>query len=327
MNFYTKSVYAAVARIQNPDIISPTDNNLYIMQSEICVNHLLDNYNNCWPKVCWKVQNPNLFLADSNLIGYTEGQANAFKEFLEKHTKLLQKQSLITTIRTILYNNDSLLEMLEIVRQARNLLEFSKEDQINIGKIWKQREDKCKCNIAEINKRNVLQSKKIEEIQKQLKEFDFSKDLIPYGIKIKYDVVNQEFQSSFTNLISDFDEFIFCEGYKYFPKQSPKGLCQLCYFYNEHGLSSYIINSKFHKIDKDQTIIPTELIDPVITNFFKFDGYREFQQESIESFLKKQDTLTILPTGTEKTLIFSAASILTKALIVVFTSLKAIIEC
>ncbi|CAG8835360.1 40709_t:CDS:2, partial [Gigaspora margarita] len=40
------------------------------------------------------------------------------------------------------------------------------------------------------------------------------------------------------------------------------------------------------------------------------------EQESIESFLKGQDTLTILPTGAGKTLIFSAASILTKALTV-----------
>ncbi|CAG8780916.1 24709_t:CDS:2, partial [Dentiscutata erythropus] len=166
MNFYTKSVYAAVAQMQNPDIISPTNNDLYIMQSEICVNHFLDNHNNCWPEVCWKVQNPDLFLADPNLIEYTESQANALKEFLEKHTKLPQKQSLITTIRTsmnkafnrvklnyankkvdyaksfsaqhglaVLHNNNGFLEMLEIVRWAENLLKFSEEDQINIGKI------------------------------------------------------------------------------------------------------------------------------------------------------------------------------------------------
>ncbi|CAG8634946.1 16046_t:CDS:2, partial [Dentiscutata heterogama] len=72
MNFYTKSIYTAAAQMQNPDIISPTDNDLYIMQSEICVDHLLDNHNNCWAEICWKVQNFELFLANSNLIGYTE---------------------------------------------------------------------------------------------------------------------------------------------------------------------------------------------------------------------------------------------------------------
>ncbi|CAG8532974.1 14463_t:CDS:10, partial [Dentiscutata heterogama] len=354
----TMFVYAAVARKQNPDTISPTDDDLYVMQSEICVDHLLDNHNKCWAEICLKVQNPKLFLANPNLIRYTESQANALKEFLKKHTKLLPKQSLITTIRTsmnevfnhvklnyadkkvdfaksfsarhglaVLHNNNGLLEMLEVVRRARNLSEFSKEDQVNIGRIWKQREDKSKCNIAEINKRNVLRAKKIEETRKQIEEFDFSKNLIPYRIKIKDNIINQEFRPSFANLIPDFDGFILCEGYKYFPKQSLKGLCRLCYFYNEYRLSSYIINSKFHKIDEDLTIMPTELINSIITNFFKFDSYREFQRESIESFLKKQDTLTILPTGTGKTLIFSATSILTKALTIVFTPLKAIIEC
>ncbi|CAG8502905.1 22204_t:CDS:2, partial [Gigaspora rosea] len=309
MNFYTKSVYAAVTRMQNPDIISPTDNDLYVMQSEICVNHLLDNHDNCWAEICWKVQNPELFLANTNLIGYTESQANALKEFLKKHTKLLPKQSLITSIRTsmneafnrvklnytdkkvdyakslsarhglaVLHNDNGLLEMLEIVRRVGNFLEFSKEDEINIGRIWKQRENKSKCNVAEINKRN---------------------DLIPYGIKIKDNIINQEFRPSFANLIPDFDRFILCEGCKCFPKQSPKSLFRLCYFYNEHGLSFYIINS----------------------------NYREFQRESIESFFKKQDTLMILPTEAEKTLIFSAMSILTKALTIVFIPLKAIMEC
>ncbi|CAG8662195.1 32285_t:CDS:2 [Gigaspora margarita] len=35
----------------------------------------------------------------------------------------------------VLHNNSSLLEIPEVVRQARNCSEFSKQDQINIGKI------------------------------------------------------------------------------------------------------------------------------------------------------------------------------------------------
>ncbi|RIB12705.1 P-loop containing nucleoside triphosphate hydrolase protein [Gigaspora rosea] len=329
------------------------------MQSETCVNHLLDNHDNCWVEICWKVQNLKIRLADPNLIGYTQNQANALKEFLKKYTKLPQKQSLITTIRTsmneafnyiklnytdkkinfaksfsarhglaVLHNNNSFLEMLEVIRRAGILPEFSEQDLINIGKIWKQRQDKRNCNIAEINKRNVLQSKKIAETKKQIEEFDFSKDLIPYEITIKDNIINQEFRPLFANLISDFDRFIHCEGCKYFPKQSPKGgLCRLCYFYNEYGLASYIINPKFHNNHSDQEAVPIELIDSIIKNFFRFNNYREFQQKSIESFLKNQDTLTILPTGTSKTLIFSIVSILTKALTVVFTLLKAVMEC
>ncbi|CAG8605099.1 26096_t:CDS:2, partial [Racocetra persica] len=70
IDFYTKSVYAAIARYQNPDIESPTDNDLYLIQI-----------------------NPNL-------IEYTQNQVNDFKEFFKKNTKLPPKQSLITTIRT-----------------------------------------------------------------------------------------------------------------------------------------------------------------------------------------------------------------------------------
>ncbi|CAG8604285.1 4137_t:CDS:2, partial [Ambispora gerdemannii] len=263
MDFYTRSVYAAVARLQNPDIISPIDDELYLMQSEVCVDHLLDKHDNCWAEVCWKAQNPEIDLVDTNMIGYTQNQANILKEFLKKHTKLLLKQSLITTIRTsineafnrvklnytdkkvdfaksfsarhglaVLHNNNDLLEMLKVIRQAGNLPEFSEQDQINIEKIWKQRESKRKYNVVEINKKMLLESKKL-----------------------------QKHKNKWKNLISQ-----------------------------------------------------------------RLNNYRELQQESIESFLKGQDTLTILPTGVGKTLIFSVASILSKALTVVFIPLKTIME-
>ncbi|CAG8501763.1 224_t:CDS:2, partial [Scutellospora calospora] len=130
-------------------------------------------------------------------------------------------------------------------------------------------------------------------------------DLIPYEIKIKDSIINQEFRPSFANLIPDFDRFILCEGCKCFPKYSPKAeLCRLYYFYNKHRLSFYIINLKFYRSDKNQNVtIPIELIDSI------------------------QDTLTILLTGAGKTLIFSVTSILTKALTVVFTLLKAVMGC
>ncbi|CAG8668012.1 12486_t:CDS:2, partial [Gigaspora rosea] len=173
MDFYTKSVYSAVARSQNPDIVSPTDNDLYLMQSEICVDHLFNKHQNCWPEICWKVQNPEIQLVNPNLIVYTQ-----------KH------------------------------------------------------------------------------------------DLIPYGIVIKESIINQEFRPSFANLIPDFDGYILCK-------------------------------------------------DVVV---FQSDHQKELQQESIESFLKGQNTLTILPTGARKTLIFLVSSILSRTLTVVFTPLKAIME-
>ncbi|CAG8620650.1 16027_t:CDS:10, partial [Gigaspora rosea] len=269
------------------------NNDSYLMQSKVCVNHLSDNHNNFWAEICWKVENSEIHLADPNLIGYSQSSVNALKEFLKRYTKLLQKQSLITTIRTsmnesfnhvklnytdkkvdyaksflarhglaVLHNNSGLLEMLEVIRQAGNSSEFSEQ--------------------------NALRAKKITETQKQMEEFDYSKDLIPYGITITENIVNEEFQPSFANLIPDFDGFVICEA-------------------------SYIVNPKFYNSnEKQKAVLPTELIDSA--------------RESIESFLKGQETLTILPTGAGKTLIFSAASILTNTLVVVFTPLKAIME-
>ncbi|CAG8838779.1 9222_t:CDS:2, partial [Gigaspora margarita] len=104
MDFYTKSVYVAIARIQNPNIISPTNNDLYLMQSE-------------------KVENPEIHLADPNLIGYSQNKKVDYtKSFLARHGL------------AVLYNNCGLLKMLEVIRQAGNCLEFFEQDQINIGK-------------------------------------------------------------------------------------------------------------------------------------------------------------------------------------------------
>ncbi|RIB20631.1 hypothetical protein C2G38_2035084 [Gigaspora rosea] len=248
-------------------------------------------------------------------LNYADKKVDYSKSFLVRHAF------------AILHNNDGLLEMLITIRQAGNFIEFSEQNQINIGKIWKQRENKCKCNIAKINEKNTLRAKKIAEMRKQMEEFDFSKDLIPYGIVIKDSIINQEFRLSFANLIPDFDGYILCKGCSCFPKRSPKGgLCNLCYYYNEHGLSKYIINEKFYNNDDLEKKNPTELINSIINDFFKLNDYQELQRKSIESFLKGQNTLTILPSGARKTLIFLVSSILSRTLTVVFTPLKAIME-
>ncbi|CAG8496835.1 10109_t:CDS:10, partial [Cetraspora pellucida] len=313
MDFYTKSIYAAVARTQNPNIISPNNNDLYIMQSE-------------------KVENPEIQLADPNLIRYSQNSINALKEFLKQYTKLPQKQSLITNIRTSMNELFNRVKLNYTDKKVDYAKSFSTRHGLavlhNNNENLEQKEDKRKHNVAEINKRNALRAKKIAETRKQIEEFDYSKDLIPYGITIKENIINEEFRPSFANLIPDFDGFVLCEGCKCFPKRSPKGgLCRLCYFYYEYGLASYIINPKFHNSnEKQKEIMPIELIDSVVNDFFRLNNYRELQQESIESFLKGHDILTILPIGAGKTLIFSAASVLTRSLTVVFTPLKAIME-
>ncbi|KAF0482363.1 ATP dependent DNA helicase [Gigaspora margarita] len=116
------------------------------MQTEGVIAHLQNNHKNCWNKVCWFTKNPNIILSEPNLILYTKSQCEALLKDLKQYMKLLG-QRLITTIQTstskavnhiklnytdkktnypksffaryalaVLYNNDSLLILLETVQ-------------------------------------------------------------------------------------------------------------------------------------------------------------------------------------------------------------------
>lgn len=74
MSFYTKCIYAASSRANNPEVSTPTDEELAWMYTEGLIHHLQGNHNKCWPKVCWIVENPDLSLPSPNLIGTDENQ-------------------------------------------------------------------------------------------------------------------------------------------------------------------------------------------------------------------------------------------------------------
>ncbi|CAG8776518.1 8931_t:CDS:2, partial [Funneliformis caledonium] len=113
-------------------------------------------------------------------------------------------------------------------------------------------------------------------------------ELVPYGLQIQEELTNNKFEPSFASLITAFK------------LSSLK--CVACQSFQKN------------------------MIDNIVTEFFGFEGYREKQRESILSFLLGQDTLTILKTGEEKSLIYAVASILTRGLTVVFTSQKALMD-
>ncbi|CAG8542566.1 2139_t:CDS:2, partial [Dentiscutata heterogama] len=68
MSFYTKCIYAASSRANNPEVSTPTDEELAWMYTEGLIYHLQGNHDKCWPKVCWIVENPDLSLPSPNLI-------------------------------------------------------------------------------------------------------------------------------------------------------------------------------------------------------------------------------------------------------------------
>ncbi|CAG8748240.1 20877_t:CDS:2, partial [Racocetra persica] len=162
----------ATARANDPNLPTPTEQDLFKMQTESVIAHLQNNHNDCWNEVCWFTENSDMILPEPNLILYTKSQCEALLKDLKQYMKLTG-QGLITTIRTsaneavnriklnyidkktdysksfsakhalaVLHNNDRLLTLLETVQKVAKLPEFSEQDIVNIIKIWKNRNDK-----------------------------------------------------------------------------------------------------------------------------------------------------------------------------------------
>ncbi|CAG8753358.1 24492_t:CDS:2 [Dentiscutata erythropus] len=179
------------------------------------------------------------------------------------------------------------METLHISRKAANLPEFSNNDKANILKIWKEREKKCQYNLAAIEERINNVRTKYHYIQESIQ--------------------NHTYIPSFANLLKNFGNAFLYNGCHCFERQFATGLCLLCGFYLHHDLNNLIPNSNF-KNHTSNHITNELLIDAALDEIFKLPSYREIQRESILSFIFGQDTLALLRTGSEKTLIYSVAS-------------------
>ncbi|CAG8734423.1 12214_t:CDS:2, partial [Gigaspora rosea] len=134
---------------------------------------------------------------------------------------------------------------------------------------------------------------------KDLHQMHYDIDLVPYGKIVQDNITRSMFCPFFFELIPNFDSFILCEGCGSFPKRFPEqGLCKLCGFYWNHGLTNYIVNTKFHSTK---------------------------EKLPIQSLLNMIEA--VLLEGGGKTLIFSVASVLFCGLTVVFTPLKSLMGC
>ena len=149
---------------------------------------------------------------------------------------------------------------------------------------------------------------------------------MPYGIQIQNDIQTRKFQPSFSSFIKDFDSTLMCYGCQSFSRKFPNGLCKLCGFYFRESLTELIPNTTFHNGTLINSTLQIEKIDSLLKNIFGFKNFRENQRESIESYLLEKDTLTIMRTGGGKTLIYSAAALLSNRLTVVFSPLKSLMD-
>ncbi|CAG8702995.1 16740_t:CDS:10, partial [Gigaspora rosea] len=181
MSFYTKCIYAASSRANNPKVSTPTDEEL-----------------------AWILPSPNL-------IGTDENQCKQLLEFLKKITKLKENQSLITTIRTSYNEAFNRLKLNYVEKKtdypksfrAQHALSIihNNEDEKNLLNIWKYKNRKRENNIATIQTRNKKRAEKIINQKCQLESFNFSQVNFIACIK---ELTNSRFEPSFASLVSIF---------------------------------------------------------------------------------------------------------------------------
>ncbi|CAI2187260.1 293_t:CDS:1, partial [Funneliformis geosporum] len=115
-------------------------------------------------------------------------------------------------------------------------------------------------------------------------------------------------------------------GCQSFPRKFPNGFCKLCGFYFRECLMGLIPNATFHDGTLINSTLQIEKLDSLLKNIYGFENFRENQHESIEFYLSEKNTLTIMKTGGEKTLIYSVAALLSNRLRVIFSPLKSLID-
>ncbi|CAG8546590.1 16176_t:CDS:2, partial [Cetraspora pellucida] len=189
MKYYSKCVYAAITCTANLDIKSPTDNELFDMQTKTVIDHLRGKHDKCWPEVCWIVENPDLKLGTPNLITYSIVQYKDLEEFLRKIMKLpdYPKSFAAHHALAVLHNNVGLVEMLTIIRKYRRA-----------------------ANVAKIEARNQARAQKIMNQKACLKGFNFDQDLVPYGQLVQKNLETMQFHPSFATKILNFKTIIKC---------------------------------------------------------------------------------------------------------------------
>ncbi|CAJ0886455.1 266_t:CDS:2 [Entrophospora sp. SA101] len=186
MSYYNKCVYAAILYSSKDKTKVPTDDDLFHMQtqnqSKKAVNHIK--------------------------LNYTDKKTDYPKSFPAQH------------VLAILHNNHGVEYLLKVACEAGEIFRTGHYQYYTF--IQQQRNRKRSQNVAVITERNEACIKKVMDKKENLKSFDFSKDLVPYGHIMQEEMKNTKFRLSFSFLIYNFDSLVKCQGCHSFPNGSLK---------------------------------------------------------------------------------------------------------
>ncbi|CAG8526500.1 7557_t:CDS:2, partial [Dentiscutata heterogama] len=93
-----------------------------------------------------------------------------------------------------------------------------------------------------------------------------------------------------------FDIFVKCNRCLSFPIKYPVSLYSICGFWAKYDMNIYIPIQTDNDISLAKSS-DTDILETALKNIFNLSEYREYQGESIESFINGHNTLMILKTG------------------------------
>jgi hypothetical protein len=246
---------------------------------------------------------------------------------------------------TVMLQNLGLVEMMKAVRSGCGEEGFCKADIQNLEKIAKYMKEKKLRNRLKLEERNQILHAKYAEAQEELAGVDFSsvciyvlkhnkirthiftlQNLVYYKELGRGLMKQNQFVPSFHYLIRNFEAITKCGACACFEKVTPHGLCQMCYFYAKHGMKERLIRQQQYTLPDEINATFDEMLHWLVKKVYRIDSPNENQITAIKTYMSRQHTFVIMPTGAGKSLCFWASAALYTGLTVVFEPLIAIMQ-
>ncbi|CAG8538925.1 11763_t:CDS:10, partial [Scutellospora calospora] len=219
----------------------------------------------------------------------------------------------------VLHYNEGYTHLFSEIREIYCGKPFESEDIYNISMIESSYSAQQKLNVEKIREHNQARSDKYTNEYKELVEFDFDKELVPYKEKVREWLLNNEFYPSFALLIVDFNVTIRCIGCHIFKKcfkderdneilydeidvemlQDDKIENEMQQDAIENEILVDKIENEMQQSEINQPQDLAQCVKIIAENIFKFKFPKPEQVDTIKYYIEdEKDTLIIMKTGT-----------------------------